>query len=353
MSSQLPFPPTISQLYARALWDSKPTPTLKSQKQLAYALGYPFEWRVERSVKIQDGGKQVISDRIHAVGKGKNKSRYTWFHHEAAQLAAAKLETEGAIDESHLLPPMPLYTKGDVIQVNYEGKWFDATILKRKKLADEFLYSVQYHEEDSTQDEVPEEDLRPGQDPSILAMELGFTSDWKASRKGARYILTAPTGERFTTKKAAMKFLKEQNEPPRADEDEDVGDPPWRAEGHEWIGRQIQWSTLHKVSGTRKIKVEQIGTIIGYIDATDVDKEGNPGFVSEKTGKPAHLFNVEFPDEPNHPYASYLINVQDLEEHEVAEKLLEETEKQKRKREKEAETAKENDASNPKKRGRH
>ena len=333
-SSKLPFPPTVAQLYARALWDPKPTKTMKSQKQLAYALGYPVGWRVERVVTTQDD-KKTIRDRIHAVGK--NKSKYTWFHHEAAQLAAVQLEQEGTMEGSHLLPPMPLYTKGDIVQVNYEGKWYDATITKRKKVADDFLYSVQYDEEDATQDEVTEDEIRPAQDPSVLAMELGFSEDWKASRKGSRYIITAPTGERFTTKKAAMKFLQEQAAA-QSDED-DVGDPPWRTKGHEWIGRQVQWSSLHRVSGTRKIKVDQIGTITGFIHENDVDKHGNPGFISDLSGKPAKLFHVTFPDDPHHPYSAHLINSQDLEVHEVDEVLLEETEKQKRNREQEAKAA--------------
>jgi hypothetical protein len=333
-SSKLPFPPTVAQLYARALWDPKPTTSLKSQKQLAYALGYPLDWRVERTVEVtEDGKKSILRDRIHATGK-KNKSQYTWFHHEAAQLAAAQLEEEGVttLDGSHLLPPTPLYTKGDLIQVQYEGKWWASTITKRQKRADNFLYSVHYHEENATQDEVAEEDIRPGEDPSQLAVEIGFPEDWKASRKGARYILTAPSGERFTTKKAALKYLKELTAPPEADEDDDMGDPPWRTEGHELIGRQILWSTLHRISGTRKIKVDQVGTVDGYIDAADVDSQGNPGFVSDATGTPANLFHVSFPDDTHHPYASHLINSQDLEEHEILENLMEESASAKRKR---------------------
>lgn len=345
-SSKLPFPPTVAQLYARALWDPKPTTTLKSKKQLAYALGYPLDWRVVRTVEHVKDGSSIVRDRIHATGK-KNKSQYTWFQHEAAQAAAAQLEQEGGtLDGSHLLPPMPLYTKGDVIEVQYEEKWYEATITKRKKQADEFVYSVQYHEEDATQEEIAEEDIRPGEDPSLLAMDLGFNSDWKASRKGARYILTAPTGERFTTKKAAMKFFKQREEPPKP-EDQDVGDPPWRTEGHEWIGRKIRCKSEHKVSGTRKVKVEQVGTVVGYIAEMDVDKQGNPGFVSDATGQPANLFHVTFPDAPNHPYASHLLNSQDFEEHEIADTLITETASAKRKRQ-----STENSTPKAKKRGR-
>ena len=140
-STKLPFPPTVGQLYARTLWDPTPTTTLKSERQLAYALGYPADWRVERTVTSVDG-KSIIRDRIHAKFGKKTQSQYTWFHHEAAQQAAMQLEQEETMDGSHLLPPVPLYTKGDDIEVLYEEKWYAATITKRKKQADNFLYSV-------------------------------------------------------------------------------------------------------------------------------------------------------------------------------------------------------------------
>jgi hypothetical protein len=328
VSSIFPRPLSVGQIYSNALWDPTPTTTRLRQKQLAYALGYPREWWVERSVETMPDGKKVISDRIHAMGTGKNsKSEYIWFHHEAAHQAAIRFDEEGNIEGSHLLPPIPLYAKGDEIQVQYESKWFTGIITKRKKQADRFLYTVHYTEDETTQSEVAEEDIQPRDDPSVLAVELGFPDDWKATRKGARYILQAPTGEKFTTKKAAMKFLKASSTPekdPKHQESEDAGDPPWRTEGHELLGRSILWTVTHKVSGTRRIKVEQIGAIEGFIASTDLDKEGNPGFVSDMTGKPADLFNVVFKDDPNHPYAHHLLASQDLEEHEVRDALIEE-----------------------------
>jgi hypothetical protein len=324
----LPFPATPAQLYARALWDPKPTTTSLSEKQLAYALGYPDDWRVERRLESRDG-KQVVYDQIHATAK--NGSKYTWFHHDAAHKAAAQFLTDGTLPEaSHLLPPLPLYNKGDLTRIKYEGKLYEGTILKRKKQADEFVYSVHYTEEDATQSDVEEQDIQPGEDPSTLAMELGFSCDWKASRKGARYIFTCPTGERFTTRKAALRWIKEQRKVEEA-EAEDVGDPPWRTEGHAFIGQRVEFSATHEASGTRRIKVKQVGTITGYIDAKDIDKQGEPGFISEASGKPANLFHVVFPDEPHHQYAAHLLDCQDLEESEVLEGLLEENPAKKRK----------------------
>jgi hypothetical protein len=299
-----PFPPTPAQLYSRAMFDPKPTTTETSQKQLAYALGYPMGWRVERTIVYNreetTNGKPIIRDRIHALGGKKNKTKFMWLNHEAAQKAAAIFAQEGTLTPpataattttstsnnskdaaaastgSHLLPPTPLYAKGDVVQVQYEGKWWEAQITKRKKKDDEFFYSVFYVGEDATQDDIAEDDLRPSEDPGELAVSLGFTNDWKASRKGARYVLTAPTGEQFTSKKAAMKVFNEmQGKNGSAKEDDDVGDPPWRTEGHALIGKQIIWSFEHKASATRRIQIDQLGTVVGYIDAKDKDKVSN------------------------------------------------------------------------------
>lgn len=137
------FPPSPAELYSRALWDPKPTNSLKTERQLAYALGYPSNWRVERTVVRKDG-KNVIRDTIHARhGKtSKKQSNFTWFNHEAAQKAALEFEQEGTMGGSHLLPAVPLYTKGDVVEVLWEGKWYAGSVTKRKKQADLFFYSV-------------------------------------------------------------------------------------------------------------------------------------------------------------------------------------------------------------------
>jgi hypothetical protein len=103
---------------------------------------------------------------------------------------------------------------------------------------------------------------------------------------------------------------------------EDVEDPPWRLEGHELIGKQILWTFEHKASATRRIEIAQMGTVTGYIDAKDKDKDGNPGFISESTGKPANLFHVVFEDEPSHPYATHLLDTQDFEEYEIRDKVV-------------------------------
>jgi len=331
-SEKILLPPTLAQLYARAFWDPKPTVSIKSQRQLAYALGYPEDWRVERNVHFKEDGVAVIQDRIHALLGKKQKCQYTWLHHEAAQAAAAEWEAQEAIEGSHLLPPVPKYSKGDIVQVEWEGKLYEATIQKRKKQGDSFLYSVYYPQDEATQDDLEEHEIRPGQDPTALAVELGFPNNWKASVNGSRYVFISPSGDRFTSKNAALKFLQKLVEK-AAQEEEDMGDPPWRKVGHEWIGRQVSWSADHKISGRRSVTIEQVGTITGFIKATDVDKEGNPGFVSELTGQPTDLFHVVFQDQPHHQYATFLLNSQDLEESEVVENLLEETPTQKRKRE--------------------
>ena len=58
-------------------------------------------------------------------------------------------------------------------------------------------------------------------------------------------------------------------------------------------------------------------------------KNGNPGFFSEKNGKPDNLFHISFEDNPGHPYAQYLLNNVDLEEYELVDLLLPQEEEKK------------------------
>ena len=78
----------------------------------------------------------------------------------------------------------------------------------------------------------------------------------------------------------------------------DEGDPPWRTIGHEYISRNIQYNN-------------KVGKVVGWISNTDVDKEGNPGFVGSD-GNPACLFHAVFRDFR-----------QDFEEWELIECLIE------------------------------
>jgi len=136
----------------------------------------------------------------------------------------------------------------------------------------------------------------------------------------------------FPAKKSAMTFLTQNGnnvngENSQVATQKDEGDPPWRITDHEFLGRLIRWTQEHAVTARRTIKVEQIGRVVGWISETDVDQAGEPGFVSEKTGQPAKLFHVVFEDEPHmHPYASYLVESQDLEEFEVEQTLIPEDE---------------------------
>ena len=98
--------------------------------------------------------------------------------------------------------------------------------------------------------------------------------------------------------------LSEEEEEESDEEEEEGDDPPWRPSGHKFIGQTVK---VVDDEGS-----EQLGTIVGWIADTDVDKDGNPGFVSEETGKPACLFNVEFGDGTS----------QDFEEEELQGKFV-------------------------------
>ena len=334
MSPASSLPPTIAQIYAKALYDPRPTTTVISQKQLAYALGYPMDWRVERTVIVEEGEKKkkIIKDRIHALGGKKNQKKYMWLHHEAAQKAALLFEKEGTLDPSavddgnnnnnnnnnnggnqtngssttgsHLLPAVARFKKGEIVQVKYEDKWWTATVTKRpkKKNDDEFFYSVIYHGDDATQDEIAEEDIRPGEDPSELAVSLGFDATWSATRKGSRFVIAGPCGTVFQSKKAALKHFRDLarkaagdttggSKKRKADEKvaEDTGDPPWRSEGHHLIGRKIAWTFRHKASARRQITIDQIGLIEGYIDESDTDKVRSTNAASGRRSARNHL----------------------------------------------------------------
>ena len=51
-----------------------------------------------------------------------------------------------------------------------------------------------------------------------------------------------------------------------------ANDPPWRTKGHPFIGRRLMWTYQHQASARRTIKIDQVGTIMGYIDKNDIDK---------------------------------------------------------------------------------
>jgi len=313
----------------------------------------------------------IIKDRIHAdIGKKNQTKKHMWLHHEAAQKAAAKFRVDGTLEHtadtnelatatassSHLLVPTPLYSKGDSIEVKYENTWYSGVITRKpkyKKNDDEFVYSVLYHGDNTTQDDVREVDLQPGEDPIELAVSLGYDREgWTATRKGnggTQFMITSSDGSIFHSKKAAMKHYldtadgttttdhkkkkgkKRKKRSDDSDDDEDEkaagdgnNDPPWRKEGHPLVGRKIIWTFQHQASARRQIKIEQIGTIRGYIDETDTDKNGNPGFFSTKMEKADHLFHIVFDTKHNssYPYSKHYLKCIDLEEYELLDFLL-------------------------------
>jgi len=95
-----------------------------------------------------------------------------------------------------------------------------------------------------------------------------------------------------------------------AEDDPEDGDPPWRNSGHRFIGRDVRYRFPDEDVGTH------VGTVKGWIAAEDVDKDGEPGFISEQSGKPAALFHVRF------DVTKCQISSQDLEEYELIKVLL-------------------------------
>jgi len=301
----------------KALWDPHPTGTDLRARQLAAALGYPLGWRVVRTIE-----EQCIVDRIYSA-----RSDMMWVHHEAAMQAAEQLYHDESLNfkGGHYLPRLPLYDKGDKVQVLYEGEWWDAKILRRKEHPDGFRYQVHYQADNSRQSGVDEQLIRhrPAEkSPEEMATELGLDG-WQAFSTGKnKWKIISSSGKTYTSKKAALSDYL--NDEPK--DSGEQGDPPWRTTGNDYLGRHVLWVSKHSVSARRTVQVEQIGQVTGWISETDVDKAGEPGFVSERTNQPARLYHVVFEDDPHHPYASHLVQSQDLEEYELLECLLSEDE---------------------------
>lgn len=352
-----------------ALWSPNPTGTSDIKaRQLAWALGYPSSWRVVRTVEeipcIAAGDTSssssnsscesnlCIVDRIYAGKPGTGCDM--WFNHSAAMLALpnwdATKKNPFQFQGGHLLPKKPLFQKGDKVQVLFkeDNQWYPAKIVLVKKhqkdgTATEFRYQVFYPLDKSKQNGIPEEFIRPDttttpitpkdeDDPSHhqMAVDMGLGPDWKAiplpNRRGGWKIVD-PQGQVYSRKKAALDAYRGPMSISAKGKKikngvvvvvDDAGDPPWRLDGHEYLGRTVSWSRSLAVTARRTITVEQIGRVAAWISDTDVDRAGRPGFVSDVTGQPAKLFRVVFDSEPHfHPYPQHLVLSQDLEESEL------------------------------------
>ena len=183
-------------------------------------------------------------------------------------------------------------------------------------------YDIHYTVDDAIQSNVREEKIRPSAKKKPNKKKKMAASATKAStpkkQSGQKRAASSSSGKSTpATKKgrgrpAGSKNKKQKVEKVYDDDDEeeedmiieidetelDEGDPPWRTNGHEYISRNIQYNN-------------KVGKVVGWISNTDVDKEGNPGFVGSD-GNPACLFHAIFRDFR-----------QDFEEWELIECLIE------------------------------
>lgn len=186
-------------------------------------------------------------------------------------------------------------------------------------------YDIHYTVDDAIQSNVREEKIRPSAKKKPNKKKKMAASATKAStpkkQSGKKRAASSSSGRSTpATKKgrgrpAGSKNKKQKVEKVYDDDDEeeeenedmiieidetelDEGDPPWRTIGHEYISRNIQYNN-------------KVGKVVGWISNTDVDKEGNPGFVGSD-GNPACLFHAIFRDFR-----------QDFEEWELIECLIE------------------------------
>lgn len=240
-----------------------------------------------------------------------------------------------------------------------EPVWYEATVLKKIEYQDDIRYNIHYHADDAVQNNVREEKIRAttktkskkkkakkqkrsssvledidSPDPTpkkkprrpkgsankkspatavakkspkkagrpmkkveytaeqlSAAKEMGLPRGWAVIKEGDfSSIMKDPEGKKYKTQKAAFAAaagMETQTSGRKRKAKEvvvvDEGDPPWRTSGHEYLSRQIQWTGL-------------TGTVTGWISETDVDSNGEPGFVCNNTGKPARLFHAVFDD---------------------------------------------------------
>mmetsp|Transcript_9364 Transcript_9364/g.15564 ORF Transcript_9364/g.15564 Transcript_9364/m.15564 type:complete len:368 (-) Transcript_9364:211-1314(-) len=348
-------------IIAKVLSDASlpPTTDATSERYLAVAMGYPTTWRVSRQIlssvildnntkddhkigstsldkdcslsttnkneSIRSGAYSktpsstiIIQDVIYAGNPKKGVDR--WYCHEAAMLASVTWEGNPyAHKGGHLTKIVPQFAKGDAVEVKYGKKWFAAKVSKRKEVQEGFKYSVVYTVDESTQDNVRETSIRmapPSATAKELAASMGFPQDWEATKNGRNFLFTSPDGQTFRSKKAALKYVRESTV--------EAEDPPWRTAGHELMNRRIVYEHFHKLGRARHVTIDQTGKIVGWIAETDTDRNGEPGYVSEDTGKAASLFHIAFEDQPGHPYGKHLIDSIDMEEEEVRKLLIEE-----------------------------
>lgn len=151
-----------------------------------------------------------------------------------------------------------------------------------------------------------------------VAAEMGLPEGWTAFAKSkSRFTFLSPDGtERFTSKTAVFDHIDNlidttSQEVPIASESlpAEGEDPPWRTDGHKFLQKRV--NCQNSAGGMDE------GTITGWISAEDLDKDGNPGFISERDGIPAALFHVTFHSGTN-------VASQDLEEFELIDVLVDE-----------------------------
>jgi hypothetical protein len=345
----------VWNMMGAALWTAPPLPSssetaattttrqrLRRARQLAVALGYPPNWSVvrewqplvdpekknEHQKQQQHPPRMVIVDRIYA-GHPDDENVDMWLHHADAMAAATQFPEHSGYDSQggHRLPRIPKFHVGQSVQVLYEDTWWDAKIVRRKEHAKHgYQYQVYYPSDHSKQSGVEELLIRnppaPKEDPLVIAKNIGLAEGWKAYEgTGNRWKIIAPDGTTYKSKKAALEACHHPSTTNTATTTTDEGDPPWRTDGHEYLGRSVAWTWTHRPSARRQIEITQIGCVTGWIRETDLDRNGQPGFLDAQ-GHPAPLFHVEFPEEPNHPYANHLLTTQDLEEYELVANLV-------------------------------
>lgn len=380
---------------------------------------------------VQDVIGSSYMDRIFAGAPGSGCDMY--FNHGAAMGAAMKWEvgvsTGYEAKGGQALPREPKYKGGDSVEVFYqeenetENAWYYAEVVKVKEYYNDIRYTVFFPEEEATQENISEENMRratrkppakkeepkgnkktkvelptpgrkrKGPTSQLSAKEvkvrskkakiMGFPEGWLVVvADNYKTKIWNPEGQVFYSKKKAIASMeiapssssseeedcdvrprarrakrankdkrrksrrKNSGEKPKYNLDEDgvveddpndlipytkpgeagsdagptsatgevdvdVDDPPWRREGHTFIGRLVEHTYRCEV----RRKVTLTGIVTGWLDDTDVDSKGNPAYVSDRSKEPAKLFHVDFDETAD-------ITGTDMDESEVMAQLV-------------------------------
>ena len=232
---------------------------LQSERRLARTLGYPDNWHVTRIVPHPSSTSYSCTTFMDIIYCGDPSNMPDCYYNHNAALSRALEWAEGISTGyegrgGQMLPRAPVYEQDEVVEVNFENGWFKARVVQVKEYDDDIRYTVYYIGEDSTQNNVAEEDIRKrivkkkkekapkvktpkvksskGKTPKItdfakpvvkdnsqadlenatrLAQSYGLPEGWTAETRVGKFFIQSPDKQHtFRSKRTAHDFIIKQ-----------------------------------------------------------------------------------------------------------------------------------------------